>query len=398
MPETNGKKIVIVTTSFTAPSEGKPSAHFLYTYSMALMAAGWRVDVLMPLKQGCAEREEHGNLRVLRFRWPLMKSTPAFNGRTVYDIKNPVELLATLSLFFSLSANLKKYVKEERPSVVWANWLQLGFISKLSVGKRVPVLVTVLGSDVRTFPPPLIRIMARTANDVFNMWTADNEIMSWVIGYKFHEVKVPNVFREKTVSRSGPRDNVLVVGRLEDGPLHYKPKGIGEPLFRIIARVLRERSGIRFTIVGDGSKAARFREMCRGLEDRVTFTGWLDNYDKLIDGCRFVIGASGHGGVTFDTIPYGVPVIVSKYDPVENFWKHKENCLLYNPDDEEEYYRTILAAWDDPESMEKMAQQMIADLKPYALPIGEAAGAWDKALADFIAEWKKRGGRKAASG
>jgi glycosyltransferase involved in cell wall biosynthesis len=388
MPEQ--KKIVIVTTSFAAPSAGKPSAHFLYTYSLTLIRAGWSVDVLMPLKQGLPEREEHGALRVLRFKWPLMRSTPAFSGRTVYDIRSPLDLAATLLMFAALSSELKKYVRTERPDAVWANWLQLGFISKLSVGGRVPVLTTVLGSDVRTFPPPLIRLMARKANDVFNMWAADDEIMSWVTGYRFHEVRVPNVFREKTVSRSGPRDNILVVGRLEDGPLHYKPKGIGEPLFRIIAKVLAERPGVRFTIVGDGSKAARFREMCRDLGDRVVFTGWLDNYDTLIDECRFVIGASGHGGVTFDTIPYGVPVIVSKYDPVEGFWKHGENCLVFDPDDEEDYRRNILAAVDDPEGMERMARRMMIDLEPYAQPIAKAAPAWDRALSDFVEEWKKR--------
>jgi glycosyltransferase involved in cell wall biosynthesis len=108
--------------------------------------------------------------------------------------------------------------------------------------------------------------------------------------------------------------------------------------------------------VGDGSKAARFREMCRDLGDRVVFTGWLDNYDTLIDECRFVIGASGHGGVTFDTIPYGVPVIVSKYDPVEGFWKHGENCLVFDPDDEEDYRRNILAAVADRESRSRLGQ------------------------------------------
>jgi glycosyltransferase involved in cell wall biosynthesis len=379
------RNLLLLTTSFADLNSPNPGAHFLYTQATCLAAAGFRVHVMTPLRKGQAVHQERDGLSVDRFSFPLQERAPFYQHRLLYGIRGPLELLATLSLFARFLLEIRRTARAGNVDIVWANWLQIGYLASWALsGTGVPLVTTLQGTDVRNFPRVLTRVMAVRVPWILNMYGKDAEIQSWIREFGFREIPVPNVYREKPIEPAREGGCILVVGRLESDRYHYRAKGIGDPLFRILADLVRRRPEARVVVVGDGSAAERFRRICAGLENQIRFTGWLDNYDEHLPEARFVIGASGHGGVTLDTVPYGIPVLISRHDPVEGFWEHRGNCLLFDPDDEAGFRAVIEEAFDDAESRRRIANRAREDFRAWALPVGEAAARWSAALDSFL--------------
>jgi glycosyltransferase involved in cell wall biosynthesis len=381
------RSVLLLTTSFADLGSPDPGAHFLYTQALGLAAAGFRVHVMTPLRKGQSELQERDGITVVRFPFPLQKRAPFYQHRLLYGIRGPLELLATLSLFLRFCGRVRRYCRDHRVDLVWANWLQIGYMASWALaGTRMPLVTTLQGTDIRNFPRFLTRLMAARVPWILNMYGKDAEIRGWIDKFRFREIRVPNMYRAKAIGAARRGDRILVVGRLENDAYHFRAKGIGEPLFRILAEIVKRRPEARVTVIGDGSAAPTFRRICTGLEDRIEFTGWLNNYDRYLPDARIVIGASGHGGVTLDTVPYGIPVMISKHDPVEGFWEDRRNCLLFDPDDEAGFRGVIEKSLDDTELLRRIADQARDDFRAWALPVAEAGARWRDALETHLAK------------
>ncbi len=383
------KTILVLTTSFPALTnlnEAKRGGFFMHTDCLCLVKAGYDVHVLAPLRMGLPESESGQGIVVTRFHSPLLKYTPAYRHHALYDFKNPLDVIATMFVFMTYLFEIRKYVRKQRIDLVWANWLQVGFVARLALGRKMPILTTVRGSDVRNMPGWLTMLIAGRVKYVLSMFQ-DDEMNMWRDKFRFEEIYVPMLYRTIPIrprSSSPPAARIVVIGRLENHSYHMKYKGIGDQLFSVLGKVTRTHPQARFTVIGGGSKIDHFRSLCSAFSDKIEFTGWRDEFEDHLSAAGFVIGASGLAGVTLDTVPYGIPVIVSKYDPSSFFWKHEHNCLIYDPLDEENYLATVIYALENPERMRQIAQNAKDDLSNYALPLEEAADVWKSRLEEFM--------------
>lgn len=306
-----------------------------------------------------------------------------FKLRPVYQFRNIVEVISTMALFFFYLFKIRSYSFKNHIDILWGNWLQIGFIAKLAVGKKIPVLTSILGADVRNSPAFITRIMAKAAPHLLNMYAGDYEVSGWIKQFGFNAITVPNCYQKKSIRINPNPNDILVVGRLESDNYHWNLKGIGEKLIPILRSVLNKKKNIKVYFIGSGSRDKLFRELTKDNK-RFIFTGWLNNYDSYLKNAVVIIGASGHGGATLDTVPNGIPLIISTKDPAGSFWKNKSNCLFFNPDKPKQFERVILYALTHKKKMMKIANQAKADFRNFALPIDEAAKIWKKAIEDFL--------------
>jgi len=103
--------------------------------------------------------------------------------------------------------------------------------------------------------------------------------------------------------------------------------------------ILLERIDARLIIVGDGEERARLEEMARdlGIENRVSFVGWLENpYNYLRKMDVFVLSSlwEGFPNVIIESMICGVPVIATRsVGGVEEVVKDGVDGLLVPPKD-----------------------------------------------------------------
>lgn len=383
------KAILVLTTSFPAladASDSKRGGFFLFTDCLCLVKAGYIVHVLSPMRRDLPESEAKNGVSVKRFKSPFMKYTPAYNHHALYDFKNVFDVLFTSFILFSYIFQIRRYVTRNNIDLIWANWLQVGYVARLAVGRKVPVLTTIRGSDIRNMPAFLTKLMAMKIKDIFNMH-ADEELNIWIKEFGFKEISVPSAYKNielDSKSVASASKNIVVIGRLENHLYHIKHKGIGDQLFSVLKRVLRAYPGARVYVIGDGAKTNHFQSLCSDFSDRIQFLGWRGEFDDYLSLASIVIGASGLAGVTLDAVPYGIPIIVSKHDPSTFFWRNKYNCLIYDPLNEDDYYSTIEFALNNPELIRQYASNAKEDLKKYALPLDAACEIWRVKIDEFI--------------
>ncbi|NSW57081.1 MAG: glycosyltransferase family 4 protein [Armatimonadetes bacterium] len=124
----------------------------------------------------------------------------------------------------------------------------------------------------------------------------------------------------------------------------------------IDALALTADRGIRLVIVGDGPlrKALEAHAAARGVGDRVTLTGWVDETRKfqLLAACDVFSLASLHEGfgiVYLEALHCGLPVVTSPDGGQRDFLRDGENSLLVHSNTPAEYARCWRTLAEDPQ-------------------------------------------------
>ena len=147
-----------------------------------------------------------------------------------------------------------------------------------------------------------------TMNMLKDLFRIDNHISL------FYENGILNEFIGNPRKRTGKKLQLLFVGRL----VPYKGADMAiEALTRLDDRVRRQ---VHFTIVGDGSEKETLEKQTRnlGLEQTVTFTGWIDQnetarYYKKADLFCFPSVREFGGAVALEAMASGLPCIVADH-------------------------------------------------------------------------------------
>jgi len=165
---------------------------------------------------------------------------------------------------------------------------------------------------------------------------------------------------------------VGTVTRLED------KKGIEDLL--AAADLLRRRwPGVRYVIVGDGSKAEAFKQLAaeRNLLDRVHFVGFRSNVFDYY-GCMDVFVCpslvEGASGVVLEAMLMGKPVVATRVGWVPELIQHGENGLIAN--------------LSDPEGLAQAIESLLAD-RPRRQAMGTRAAVSAKIFCDPVAQARK---------
>ncbi|PID78397.1 MAG: hypothetical protein CSA18_03865 [Deltaproteobacteria bacterium] len=386
-------KILITTTSFPTLSNTNTNksyiggGEFILTEVMALLKANYKVTVLTPLKKHLPIKENINNLKIIRFKYPFMSCGNSYKNFTLHDNKSIKNYISICFLFLWFIFSIFKNIPKEKPDIIWANWIQIGILSKIAnllSFKKIPVVATIRGSDLREMPNFLNMFFAKSCNTILNPYTADMEIKEWIKKYKFKEIPVINTYKNLSLNRRKINIPVLtIIGRLNNESKVYQLKGLGKNLFVIINEILTERTDISVDIIGEGTQKKFYENLLKNHDKRVTFTGWLTDFSKYLERSSVVIGGAGLNGVVMDTTPNNIPLLISK-NATGIIWKHLSNCLVYDPDNLENFKKMIFLALDNQDLMEKLASKAKKDLAKYALSIDNASFLWKKTFDNII--------------
>jgi glycosyltransferase involved in cell wall biosynthesis len=282
-------------------------------------------------------REETGNgvriIRVPSLRKSLSQSnvfemvtyilSSVLRGPSVFSSFKPDAMLAFLGI----------------PSGVVAGWYKTIY--------RIPYIVSVRGGDVPGTQPeqmatyhklckPLIKKVWRGAayvvanskglQDLARETMPDREILMIPNGVDV------SVFKPSPKKTRHDEIKLLYVGRLS-----YEKRL--DLLIEALAN-LKDNSW-QLTIVGEGPvrKELEKKVQTHGLQDRITFAGWIDReelpatYGKA-DLFVFPSNSEGMPNVVLEAMASGLPVITTKIRGCEELVKHEENGLLIEPDNQ----------------------------------------------------------------
>ncbi len=166
-----------------------------------------------------------------------------------------------------------------------------------------------------------------------------------------------------------PKDFIFW-GRME------KEKGLPK-LITAFRDVVNAHPSARLHLVGEGN----FEEECKALvktqklDDSVYFHGWMElcQIKQIVSQCRFGVFPSrieSFGLAMAEAQAVGMPIIAARAGALPEFIEDKVNGILIPPNNAPALAQAMIAALDDPESME---------------PLGEKA----KTLAQERFNWKK---------
>lgn len=133
-----------------------------------------------------------------------------------------------------------------------------------------------------------------------------------------------------------------------------------------LKRLLKRGLDLELRIVGSGPEEARLRVLAAGREDRIKFSGWVQELDQIYSGADVFLLSSdreGWGLVVVEAASYGLPVIMTDVGCAGEIVVNQENGLVVPVGDE----KALAAAMEryalDPALRERHALALQAKIK-----------------------------------
>jgi glycosyltransferase involved in cell wall biosynthesis len=345
---------ILLTTSNFPRWAGDSTTPFILNLAQDLQSLGWQVEVLAPHAPGAALQEVLDGVSVERFRysWPDSLQTVCYQGGALINLrKNRVNFAKLPLLVLAEWAAIARKLAWGRYDLLNSHWiLPQGFTGVLAAKPfGVPHVITVHGGDVFALRHPLL-----TRTKAFALRHADAvTVNSTATGKGVEEIvaRLANLSRIPMGVGEDPPDTRRVqeirrTYRRRDGPLIVfvgrlvEEKGVADVL-EAVAILADTHPNATALIVGEGQDRAAFEDFTKrlGLEDRVTFSGWVEPRqvtDYIAAGDAFV-GPSRRSkqgwveaqGLTFaEAMLAGTPVIATGLGGIVDTVRHEETGLL----------------------------------------------------------------------
>ena len=383
--------ILVLTTSFPSKKTERKrlgGGKFVLEDVKVFQTAGYNITVLAPIREGLDKFEVIDSIKVRRFPFPFQQYSSLYKNLPVHKNLGLLNFVALVFMSMKYFIEIIKETQKLKPNLVWANWVQVAFIARLSLfctSYRSKLLFTIRGSDVRNFPNWLNKIIFFFTKNLFNVYPGDPEVVEWVDQYKLNEIRVPRTYIDTNIKRNIDFTrpfNLLIISRFDEQEELYRMQGIGRKLIDIVLAVVNRHENIEITFIGDGVALENYKTLCEG-HDNVSFTGWLTKFDHYLTKADIVLGGAGLSGVAMDAAPYGIPLLISKYYS-KPLWKDKVNSLVYDPYDFEQFIATIDFAINNRSFLVELGKKAKEDLKEYALRTENAAEIWSQKVNDYV--------------
>lgn len=351
-------RILIINYEF--PPLGGGAGNASAQIARQLAGANNEVTVLTSYYRGLAREEEKDGYRIFRI-WTL---------RRYVERCSPFEMAV-----FALSAifNLKRVVNLKRPEIIIAFFGIPCGPAAWWAKKRfaIPYLISLRGGDVPGFSPQELRI--------YHFFTAP------VIRYLWKEAAVVVANSQglkKLAGRTYLEKEILVVPNGVDTDLFCPASDQKKDGQKILScGRMRRQKGFSYLIealadlpdkmtlelVGDGPLRGELEALAKrlGLQERITFTGWLSQ-EELIEKYRqaniFVLPSLDEGmpNVLLEAMACGLPVVATDVAGSCELVSPGINGLLAQPKDKRSLREAIERVLSDKSRMGKESQAKAA--------------------------------------
>jgi len=352
-------RICIVTTSFPRYA-GDWTERTIPRLARYLVHKGFSVQVVAPFAPGYPCREVFDGVTVHRFVYTWPKDA----GRVAYGPGVPTNLAqhrrARWQLPAFMAAGVAKVFNVSRGAdLIHAFWVPCALMAiPASQLRRIPIVLSTLGSDLRLLPRCLNRLAFRATSAVTHA-TAELGAHLDHQGYTGPRFEIRNVPDRRHLQDDRPLEPALARWCAEASgvvALIARLVPFKDPLgfIRAVPHVLREHPEARFLVVGDGPLREPAQQLVRDLhlEHAVKLTGPREDVGALLRASTVFVANSPVTNCFSATIQEalyaGVPAVVTDVgDPTGSF-RRRDYVELCRPSDPADLARAINRLLADP--------------------------------------------------
>lgn len=270
------------------------------------------------------------------------------------------------SKFRYFSALLRRLVNRGGYDLICCGHLNLLPLAYLAKWKnRAPLILVIYGVDA--WHPPENRLTRNILSKVdavisISELTKDR-FLAWA-GVKEDKVFIlPNAVEQQHYGAGSKNPDLLkrygLTGKivlLTLGRLSAAEQGKGfDEVMELLPGLSRQIPEIAYLIVGDGDDRPRLEDKARalGVEDRVVFTGFIEEEEKpdhyrLADAYVMIGRLEGFGFAFLEAMACGIPVVGSRLDGSREALRQGDLGILVDPDRPDDIAAGILEALKRP--------------------------------------------------
>jgi phosphatidyl-myo-inositol dimannoside synthase len=386
-------RVLLVTSTFPRWA-GDDTTPFVLRLAQELVAQDVEVDVLAPHAPGAARDEELAGVPVHRFRylWPDRAENVAYSGGALLNISGSRLTAAKVpALVAAEVAAVRRMVRTGRYDVVSAHWvLPQGWAAVRACRGRTPVVTTVHGSDVFGLRHPVLTRFKRAAllgseavtvnssatrEAVRSLAPAHRDLRLIPMGVDVSVRPAADALARWRRHRRGEGPLVAFVGRL------MEVKGVDD-LLAGVSRAVPDLPDVTLVIAGSGPLREPLEAQARelGLDDRVSFVGWLDRADvaalqaaadvvavpsrTAADGSREAQGLS-----VVEALALGRPVVAGRVGGIPDAITDGENGLLVPERDPAALAAALTRLATEPGLAARLGEAAERSAQRYAWPV-----------------------------
>lgn len=373
-------RVLLVTSSFPRWI-GDSTAPFVLQIAQDLLALGWDVHVLAPHAPGARLYEVLHGIPVSRFRymWPESQETLCYQGGALVNLRrDPLNRLRILPFLLCEAFAVFRRLCLGKFDLVHSHWLlPQGLICALAaVVFRVPHVTTVHGGDIFALrgrlPTFFKKLALRLTGRISVNSSATKEAVERIAHATDRIVRIPIGVSATDSGSDNQTSQLRARFRKKEGPLLVyvgrliEEKGVGD-LVTAVATLKNVLPDVTALIVGDGQDRARFEHQAKdlGLEDCVTFTGWVkpDEVPDYLSAADIFVGPSKRSaqgwveaqGLTFiEAMLAGTPVIATAVGGVVDAVQDEKTGLLISEGAPAEIVTAVIRLVRDPALCESL--------------------------------------------
>lgn len=390
------KRILLLTTTFPRwPNDDVPP--FVFNLAKRLKKH-FEIFVLAPHFPGAKGNETLAGIKVRRFYYffpPAEKL--CYEGGGFSKIRNNFWLVFLLPFYFLAGTwATYKLTRQEKIDLINAHWVipqgfMAVFIKKLT---GIPVMITSHGTDIFGFNQWFINAFKKYAlrnadlvltvsrklkNEVNKLAPSQkNKILVRSMGVDINYFQKQAIKDKENVRKIFGRGKKLVVfvGRL------VKKKGVNY-LIGAIGRVKKKQPSVLLLIIGDGPARPELEKQVteEGLENNVSFLGWLDQqrlpgYYGAADVFVSPVVETGWGsegfGLTFiEAMAANTIVIGTRAGAIDEIIKNGDNGLIVSQQSSLALAAAILKVFKSPVLQRKFRKNSWRLIKNFDWPVVE---------------------------
>ena len=344
--------------------------------------------------------ELRGKVKIYRFGYFIKRyQTLTYTGGLSTSFKEGIiSKLKSIPFIFSFMLSTLKYGR--KCDVVHAHWTPSAFVAiPLKIIYKKPIIVSLLGADVRLLPKWLNRFIFRYCDGIISPVPIFNKYLKELgVTKKIYDIKhcydYDKFDKKDDISSFKKEFNlknekiVTFLGRMDNfkDPITF---------VKSIPYVLKKIKDIKFFIVGYGFLLEDVKKLVKklNLEKHVIITGPRKDVNIILESSDIFVNLSpdeNYFSVAIqESMAKKTPCLLTNAGKTEETFTHGENAYLVNPKDPKKTAEGIIKILTNKKLKEKLSENGIKLLKKHKYTRNDIMNRLNSAYHELINEQKK---------